>query len=628
MRMQSVCLSLALAVSAGWAPAAEEAPSLDVRRAVPAEAYMAVYAKHNPERDFQRRYLEEVWDTVEQTQIVERAVKIVTDRVSEEDLEAAKSILDELREAADPIDFEAILDAKEFVYGQVMEPGSGKQPFSGQHVALLRMTPEAAEACKKGLTNLFALVEKHSKGEVSVETAEEGDVALTFLATPGEFPLRPTVATIDDVLLVSTSEQFARKSLRLLTTEEGESKFDDPRLAEALSRLPEPEDSLVFYDQKTQFEQMRELSAFIRREGAGDPAAEKVAELVDLVFDEIAVLDYEVTVEYTEGNLNRSAVYGKVVPGAERKLLAKMVTSGKPFEPWDAWVPAEALSYSLNTGIDLHPAYEWVMEVLEERVPEAEPVLERFEEMQSELEVYLDRDILRAFSGETVSVSLPAATPSVFGGQDSVLALRCRKPDRIRELLHRLIEKAQEHPMVKAQQFELTECEKLEGFEELSALLLGVFGVRPAIGFRDGWMFIGSNAAAVQKVLDTKAGEGETIAETEAFKRFHLEVEGPVDAIAYTDLAASTRQVAQMLNQVGIVAQIVIGLAGAEADDEDLEPVKEVLKLLPSVAKIVAKFDFLEAKLSVTQTGDEPGTYTRRSVIVVRAPESEEAETE
>ena len=182
--------------------------------------------------------------------------------------------------------------------------------------------------------------------------------------------------------------------------------------------------------------------------------------------------------------------------------------------------------------------------------------------------------------------------------------------------------------MVKAQQLELTECEKLEGFEELSALLLGVFGVRPAIGFRDGWMFIGSNAAAVQKVLDTKAGEGETIAETEAFKRFHLEVEGPVDAIAYTDLAASTRQVAQMLSQVGIVAQIVIGLAGAEADDEDLEPVKEVLKLLPSVAKIVAKFDFLEAKLSVTQTGDEPGTYTRRSVTVVRAPESEEAETE
>ncbi len=585
---------------------------------------MAVYAKHNPERDFQRQYLEEVWKTVEETEIFERAVKIVTDRVSEEEIEQARAVLDELREAVDPIDVEAVLDAKEFVYAQTMQALSEERPPSGQHLFLLRMTPDAAAACKEGLTNLFGLVDKYSEGEVPVETAKEGGVALTFLAIPGEMPFRPAVATVDDVLLVSSSDELARQSLRMLTGGEGESKFDDPRLQEALSKLPEPEDALVFYDQKTQFEQMREFGPFIRRAGAGDPGAQRVAELVELLFDEVAVLDYEVTVEYTEGNLNRTAVYGKALPGAEKKVLAKVFSSGKPFEPWDAWVPAEALSYSLNTGADLHPAYEWVMQVLEERVPEAKPALERFEEIQSELDVYLDRDILQTFSGESVSVSLPAATPSVFGGQDSVVALRCRKPDRIRELVHRLIEKVQEHPMAKAQQLELSESQTLEGFEEVSALLLGVFGVRPAIGFRDGWMFVGSNAAAVQKVFDTRAGEAETIAGTEAFKRFNLEVEGPVDAISYTDLAESTRQMAQMLNQVGIVAQIVIGLVGAEADAEDLEPVKEVLALLPSVAKIVAKFDFLEAKLTVTQGGDEPGTYTRRSVTVVRPPASDE----
>jgi len=62
-------------------------------------------------------------------------------------------------------------------------------------------------------------------------------------------------------------------------------------------------------------------------------------------------------------------------------------------------------------------------------------------------------------------------------------------------------------------------------------------------------------------------------------------------------------------------------MAGKEASQEDLKPVQDVLRLLPSVARIVAKFDFLEARLSVTQDGDEPGTYLRRTVTLVRAPE-------
>ena len=57
---------------------------------------------------------------------------------------------------------------------------------------------------------------------------------------------------------------------------------------------------------------------------------------------------------------------------------------------------------------------------------------------------------------------------------------------------------------------------------------------------------------------------------------------------------------------------------GVEADSDSLKPVQELLALLPSVAKIIGKFDFLEAKLSVTQRADEPGSYTRRSVTMVR----------
>ena len=206
------------------------------------------------------------------------------------------------------------------------------------------------------------------------------------------------------------------------------------------------------------------------------------------------------------------------------------------------------------------------------------------------------------------------------------MALRCQKPERIRELLHQLIDHLREIPAVEKQDLLLTECDELEGFETVSAAMLTMLGAGPVIGFRDGWMVVGSNAAAVEKVFDTRAGEGETIVDTEAFKKLNLEVEGPVRSISYTDLAESTRQTARMLAQIGFVAPMIIGMAGEDADSEKLKPVREVLGLLPSVAKIVGKFDFLEARLSVTQEGDAPGTYLRRSVTVVR-PLAEEEDT-
>jgi hypothetical protein len=249
--------------------------------------------------------------------------------------------------------------------------------------------------------------------------------------------------------------------------------------------------------------------------------------------------------------------------------------------------------------------------------------LEEIEKRQAELGIHLDRDILQAFSGESVSVTLPSERPAMLGGQDSVLVLRCHRSDRIRELLHRLFDRLSEHPLAKSQQLQLKSVQELEGFEEISALPLAIFGVRPVIGFRDGWMFLGSNRHAVQKVLDARAGEVATIDKTEAFTRFGMEIEGPVYSIAYTDVAEQTRGAAQFLNQVGPMGQAVVGLLGIQADAEEMQVVQELLGLLPSVGKIVSKFDFLQAKLVVTQSSEELGGYLKRTAVLVKPPSTE-----
>jgi len=341
----------------------------------------------------------------------------------------------------------------------------------------------------------------------------------------------------------------------------------------------------------------------------------------------LSVLDYEVTVQYTDGFRNCATTLGMLEPDADKKILGKMILGGESFADWQRWIPADAVSYSLTTGVNLHPAYEGVIEILRQEVPESHEDLDKFEQAQNDIGVHLDRDILQAFSGESVSVTLPAAS-SGAGGAESVYALRCHKPERIRELLHRLVEGLQQFEPVKAQQLSLTECEDLEGFDELSAMTLMMTGARPVIGFHEGWMIIGSSPSAVERVLDTYEGKEPSIAKAPSFERFDLEIEGPVSTVSYRHLAEGTRQSAAMLRQIGLMAPMILGMAGAQAEPEDLKPVQDALALLPSIAKVVGKFDFLEAMLSVTQQGEQPNSYQRRTVTLVRPPANVEPDEE
>ena len=329
-------------------------------------------------------------------------------------------------------------------------------------------------------------------------------------------------------------------------------------------------------------------------------------------------------VEFTDGNLNRSASYGKLLPGTGEATVRKMLEGGQPFEKWGGWVPAGSLSYAMGTGVNLHPLYERIMTVLKEDVPESAEALAHFEQIQQQINLQLDADILQAFSGEHVSVSMPSGKPT---GNDWVMALRCSKPEKIKELIHRGVTELQKIKQVQAQQLKLVESKDLPGFEEISAATMMVFGVKPVIGFQDGWMYVGANAAAVKKVLETQTGKGESIEGTEAFQKLKLDVQGPVNSIAYTNTAESVRGVAKTLESAGMLVPMIIGMAGGGNENkEEMKVLQEALALLPDLGKIIGKFDFLEANVTVVQAGSEPDTYLKRSVTVVRSPEAGKAE--
>ncbi len=589
---------------------AAQAADLDIKRLAPTDAYTIVYAKKNPEREYQAQYFAEAWQTFRDERIAERVWDIIVSRAPEEKLNKLKDAWAEMETALEPIDWQAAADSEEFVMASVMIGPVGHT------LVAMRLSDEDAADYREGVGNLFEVFQKWSEEKVIVETKESDGAQVTTLniaEAPKEFPFHFVTASTGDLFLISTSAELVERCLGQLNDESAKSKFDDERLVAALKELPEPEDVLTFFDAEQMFEDMRGLGDFIREHHDEEHAA-RGAKLLETIIDEVAIIDYEVNVEYTEEGQNRFAALGQVSEGVEDTILGKALSQGEPFDDWQSWVPEDATAYSLGTGINLHELYVGVLEFVRDEVPESHEALDKWQAVQDKVGVNLDEDILKPFHGEYVSVTLA-------DGQ-SVTALKCTNEEKIRELLDRAIEGLKGIPQVAAQGVDLVDLDEdgLDGFQEIKANPLAMTGARPVLGFRDGWMIMASSPATAKKLLAVRAGDGESIKGAESLKRFDLKTDGPVEAVSYSDIGAGVRAASEGITQAAMMAPMVMAAATADASEEDKKTINEVLGLLPSIAKVIAKFDFYEQKLSITREGPEEGQYLRESVTLIRQP--------
>ncbi|MCR9297134.1 MAG: hypothetical protein NXI32_30920, partial [bacterium] len=197
MRMQIGCLGLLLV----FAPGSLLAQRVDLRSGVPEDVFLVVHAKHNPERNVRNEHLAQVWQTVQETKIIDKVLKLITDSVSAQQLDQAKSVMEELQTAVEPLDLTAIAKMEDGIYTQRM------RGFANQQLALLRLG-DAADGWEEGLTNLMRLVDKYSDGSVPVRVSQHQGATLTALAVPAEAQMTPVVARLGGILLLSNSEDF------------------------------------------------------------------------------------------------------------------------------------------------------------------------------------------------------------------------------------------------------------------------------------------------------------------------------------------------------------------------------------------------------------------------------------
>ena len=336
--------------------------------------------------------------------------------------------------------------------------------------------------------------------------------------------------------------------------------------------------------------------------------------------NEMAIVDYEVTVEYTEPGQNRKATYGKLTDDYASKLLGRALAQSQPLDNWQSWVPKDATAFSISSGANLHELYEGITKMIKEEFPGSQSAFEKFAAVQEQLGVNLDRDILQSFSGQHVSVTVPIKGSDDSVHQESVTAMKCSNPDKIRELLSRAVEALNKIPAVQMQQLKLEDVSDLPGFQTIHASFLQLVGTQPVVGFRDGWMIIASSRAAAEKLLAVRAGKAESIDSSSQFDKFGIDPHAAVYQVSYRNIGADVRHVANLIDKAAAMAPMFIGMAAANAKPEEVQHLQEAIAILPSIAKVVRKFDYFGNNLSDTRKGPAPGTYLRDSVTEIRLP--------
>jgi len=405
----------------------------DLRDAAPPDAYLAIWGTQNPERDYMKVHEQAVWDEIARSKIFEKTLQIVQSHMSDGDAEQFLAVKSSLQNALAPVQWDKIRQASEVMYAQKTDGPTSL------HLVLVRIPDGGAESLQKGINNLFTLASDAAQGKLPVATKTVAGVELTYLELPAEVPLtfQPAVGVKGDILVFTTSLNFAQAGLERLDNPSANSKFDDPCLVDALTRLPAAEDALVFVDGRQLFSQLHEIPQFISRMSNGDPDAARATGLMTELINQCSAFDYEVSVQYTEGFQQRTAAYGKLSENAGETVLGRMLMNQQPYKNWKSLVPADTVGFSINSGCTLLPLYDWAMKEIPAGFPVANKSLEEFAALQNKYDIHLREDILQSFSGEFASISLPG-TPTPFGKRaDSVLMLRCTESEHIEELIHR-----------------------------------------------------------------------------------------------------------------------------------------------------------------------------------------------
>jgi hypothetical protein len=125
--------------------------------------------------------------------------------------------------------------------------------------------------------------------------------------------------------------------------------------------------------------------------------------------------DFMVSSVSTKGFREHASCVLQLQPGKEDLAIPKALLDRKPFSRFDRFIPADATAFALHPGFDLEGLYGFVTDFVKTAVPGGGDVIAGIEAKMAAFGLDLQRDVFSWWSGEIVSVEMPAAVVTPIG---------------------------------------------------------------------------------------------------------------------------------------------------------------------------------------------------------------------
>ena len=539
-------------------------------RYIPADVWIYWHAVDNPERAWIGEQWDEVWTALKQTGIHQDIIELVLSKVGAEQRAEFDEHVSKVSDLAAGVRWDDLFG------GEIAFARGPEMPLM-EPILLTRGTGGSAEANIKGLVAI--LNHLASMGDAISVKPQKIHGADVWSLTVGECPFAIELFRKGEIIGMTTSRKTTNDLLGRMAGAgtEQQAITDARRFKEALSAVRSPEDSLLFVDLKMFLQGVGQFVDSVNAASAPEAGGAEWAQSADKVLKLCDFVDYIIMTMETDGHRELSHTLVKAQENRMNTPIARMCLQRQPFQKFDTYIPAEAVGFSLNGLIDLALLYRTILDFVENDVPGGAELINQLNATLAGIGFDPKGDLLSWWSGEIISVQMPAAVVTPMGGGDSVTMIRVKDPKLATEKVNKAINWANTNLQAKGQMLAVAPAEvNAEGFRKITYPPMAMF-LNPVVGVKDEWLFIGTSTGAVNKCLAVASGKAPSILKNERFKKEGIVPRGPVQNASFSDLSNLGPEMAQILGMLVMGT----GMATAGMPDEGETAEVKQLTLLP-----------------------------------------------
>jgi tetratricopeptide (TPR) repeat protein len=335
--------------------------------------------------------------------------------------------------------------------------------------------------------------------------------------------------------------------------------------------------------------------------------ADMAQRIVDRLMGAVGILDHVAAVETTDGYAVRTESLAVLVPDAKQRPIYPVFGKGDQLTDFDRYLPQETESFSVSGGVDLGALYKFIEDTFHVAGPKGEELLAKWNEIQKDFGIDVEKDVFGWIDGESVSVTLG-------DGMGWVVMIKVSDEQVAREKVAAAVEflttkvgelAGQAPPLAMlAATRSSTEDERLEGFESLQFTM----SPQPVVwGVADGYLIAGASADAVALCLETAKGKHPGIRENERVMTEAIMPTGQFTSVSLTDQRRLGEELATGIGMISMIS----GMATMAIPDPEVRPIiTKIAGMFAKLTPVVRKIDFYKSTATHT-TFDGQAWHTR-----------------